>query len=328
MRRHLQSVDEVSAAILRGEPLLLAGDERVLRQLPRGDWIGGTTPYFQAEAGCLVDREHVFVDAVPPGLRFSAIRQYREQELGRLYLDLPEDGVGIVITPAGTPVTLAFARAAPRLEGFARRPLIGWASGVHLDELGRAAPLAFDGTSAEALPDRLVVMQLALAPGASVQVDLVNIFMQGDGPPIVFPESGFSARDAEIGGRRQNLAHYVTAHGLDTQLPLVADSAGASINVAFQTVDPARGEVAFYGPVFADLTYRHARPVGDYVDAFLARAPRGLGDKVAFSCSCILNYLYSQLEGRRAGDVTGPITFGEIAYQLLNQTMVYLVVDR
>jgi hypothetical protein len=40
----------------------------------------------------------------------------------------------------------------------------------------------------------------------------------------------------------------------------------------------------------------------------------------------ILNYLYSNLEGMRTGDMVGPITFGEIAYQLLNQTLVYLTI--
>jgi len=38
-------------------------------------------------------------------------------------------------------------------------------------------------------------------------------------------------------------------------------------------------------------------------------------------------YLYGKLEGARAG-LAGPCTFGEIAYLLLNQTMVYFdVVD-
>jgi hypothetical protein len=37
-----------------------------------------------------------------------------------------------------------------------------------------------------------------------------------------------------------------------------------------------------------------------------------------------LNYLYSGLEGRNTAPFVGPITFGEIAYQLLNQTLVYL----
>jgi hypothetical protein len=33
--------------------------------------------------------------------------------------------------------------------------------------------------------------------------------------------------------------------------------------------------------------------------------------------------LYSELEGKKTASIIGPITFGEIAYQLLNQTLVY-----
>jgi hypothetical protein len=33
------------------------------------------------------------------------------------------------------------------------------------------------------------------------------------------------------------------------------------------------------------------------------------------------------LEGQRTANITGPFTFGEIAYQLLNQTLVYLSVE-
>ena len=47
-----------------------------------------------------------------------------------------------------------------------------------------------------------------------------------------------------------------------------------------------------------------------------------------FACNCVLNYLHGQLEGRRTGTVLGPMTFGEIAYQLLNQTMVYITVQK
>ena len=43
-----------------------------------------------------------------------------------------------------------------------------------------------------------------------------------------------------------------------------------------------------------------------------------------FSCNCILNYLYGGLEGKHTGSVYGPITFGEIAHLLLNQTLVQL----
>jgi len=43
-----------------------------------------------------------------------------------------------------------------------------------------------------------------------------------------------------------------------------------------------------------------------------------------FTCNCILNYIYGELEGRQLPGPRGPMTFGEVAYQVLNQTMAYL----
>ena len=48
----------------------------------------------------------------------------------------------------------------------------------------------------------------------------------------------------------------------------------------------------------------------------------------AFSCNCILNFLYANLEGMRTGEATGPFTFGEIAYIQLNQTLVYVTFEQ
>lgn len=50
-------------------------------------------------------------------------------------------------------------------------------------------------------------------------------------------------------------------------------------------------------------------------------------NNVVFSCNCILNYLFSNLENKKTGAFVGPVTFGEIAYQLLNQTLVYLEIS-
>ena len=38
----------------------------------------------------------------------------------------------------------------------------------------------------------------------------------------------------------------------------------------------------------------------------------------------ILNFLHMGLEGKRAADITGPFTFGEIACQLSTRNLVYL----
>ena len=54
----------------------------------------------------------------------------------------------------------------------------------------------------------------------------------------------------------------------------------------------------------------------DRIDSAGARQP-------VLSFNCILNYQYGKLEGRKTPPYTGPVTFGEVAYQLLNQTLVY-----
>ena len=46
MESQLYSVEKVKDLINEGRVLALAGDERVLLQLPQGAWIGGTIPYF------------------------------------------------------------------------------------------------------------------------------------------------------------------------------------------------------------------------------------------------------------------------------------------
>ncbi len=327
MKGHLLEVDEVAALIREGETLLLAGDETPLSRLPRGRWIGGTIPYFMSEEGGVVDRHRIFVERLPAPSEYVAIRRYDEREIARVYSDLPAGSMGVIIAPYASRVHLSFALNAPRYEKFATAPLFGWISGVHLSEIGKTRPKVFEGTTAEALEHHAVVMQVAFPPGVRAEIGILNIFEAGTGPTITFPATGFSATLAEIDGRERNFAEYVGETRLDTRLPLVADYLGAAINVSFQSVDPSRGEVRFYAPVFAGVRYHHARPIEDYVDAFVSALPTGIAERVALSCNCVVNFVNSSLEGRTTGDIVGPITFGEIAYQLLNQTMVYLTVS-
>jgi hypothetical protein len=326
--RRLLEVAEVQALIRQGETLLVAGEEALLRQLPRGRWIGGTSPYFMTEDGGVCERRRVYVEQPGPRLEHVGVRRYGEHDLARVYLDLPPGAVGLMIAPSASRVHLSFALNAPTYRGFASAPLFGWIAGVHLEELDRARAWVFDGTTGEALDDAAVVMHVALAPGYAAELGILNIFEPGDGPPIVFPETSFTVTTAEVGGRRMNFFDYLRDARLDTRLPLVADYCGAHVNVSFQALDAASHEVRFFAPVFAGRPYCHARPVGDYVRAFESALPRGLGDAVVLSCNCVLNYVHSALEGRSTGEIVGPITFGEIAYQLLNQTMVYLTLSR
>jgi len=325
--QRLYDVEELSERIRDGGRFFLAGDEQVLRRLPRGNWVGGTIPYFMSEDGGLMSRDRVFATELPACAAAAEIRVYDEQSLFGVYRDAPENGFSLIVIPAQSRTHLSFALNALRYDRFATRPLIGWVSGVALSELGRRAPLVFDGREGRALEDAAVVMHVTLPRGKRADVGLINIFEPGDGDELTFLEDGFGAREVFVGGTRRAFAEYAREKGLDARLPLVADCGGAMVNVSFQSVDAESGAAKFYAPVFRGARYRHARPVGDYVEAFASRVPEGLGAKIAYSCNCILNYLHADLEGRSTSGVTGPFTFGEIAYQLVNQTLVYLTIS-
>lgn len=327
MRHALLSVDEVHHKILDGEPLLLAADEQVLRQLPQGAWMGGTIPYFMTDRGGLFSHDQVYVTEMPPQGANVTIRYYQGDELAQVYADIPEHGVGLILMPASSPAHLSFALHVHQYPHFAARPLIGWVSGVQLEDLGRITPKIFDGRTCRAYEDGALMTHFALPDTAIADINIINIFEQGDGDTITFDEDAFQARTARINGQPRDFAAYIAERQLDTRLPLVADYNGAMINTSFQQVDAGTG-VSFYAPVFKGLEYKQAAPIDNYVQHFLGQIPpRHKEQAIAFSCNCILNYLYAELEGKRTGAITGPMTFGEIAYQLVNQTLVYLSIE-
>lgn len=322
----LHEVAEVKAMIANGKQLLLAGEEALLKQLPAGNWIGGSIPYFMTEQGGLSTQYLIYATELPDFIATTSIKVYNAATLANVYQDMPPNGFSVIIIPAFSATHLDFALHAPEYPGFASRPLIGWISGVHLHDMGQVAPKVFNGQTKTMLEDGAVVIHVTLPPDKVAEVGILNIFEQSDGDTITFPQNGFNAREAYINGVPLNFAEYLVKNRLDTDLPLVADYFGAMVNVSFEHLDLMNQEVRFYAPVFTGVPYKHAKPIDNYVEQFTSRVPLHLDQLPTFSCNCILNYVYSELEGKRTGDITGPITFGEVAYQLLNQTMVYLTI--
>lgn len=321
----LYTLAEASDAIASGAPLLVAGDEALLSRLPEGRWIGGTIPYFMTADGGRTTRELVYVDTLPDQVTDVSIRTYAADQLDRLPADAFESGFSVIIVPAGSPAHARYAAEAAEFPGLFDRPVVGWVSGVHLDDLHAATAKVFAGSGAAASDQDAVVLHAALAEGVLASADIVNLFHQGGGPTLTFESTGFTQATVLVDGVPRGFSDYLHEIGHDTRLPLVADYFGAMFNVSFQSVPADGGVVELYAPVFSNVEYKLAAPVGDYVAEFGALLPAGTVVP-AFSCNCILNYVYSELEGKRTGDIVGPITFGEIAYQLLNQTLVYLTV--
>lgn len=322
----LATVEEVSAAINEGRILWLAGDEALLASLPKGRWIGGSIPYFMTREGGNISRDRLFVRELDPAIAESIqIRYYDASNIDRVAADSPESGLTVLLIPAFSETHLRYAREAPDFEDMFLKPVVGWITGVHLDDLNSVRPSVFNGVLGSQSQDHAVVMHITLPAGRYAEVGIVNTLRQGDGDEFEFTDTGFSVKDCLVNGVQRNFYDYMKANEIDTRYPLVADYSGAMINVSFQELNDTDRTVQLYAPVFAGVKYRIASPLHSYVKDFTAAVPDLEGDAV-FSCNCILNFLYSELEGKRTGEITGPMTFGEIAYQLLNQTMVYVTV--
>jgi hypothetical protein len=154
---------------------------------------------------------------------------------------------------------------------------------------------------------------------------VINIFSQDEESPVIeFQKEGFSAVKCLINGKEAVFADYIAENNIDTKLPLVGDYSGNGVNISFRAIE--NGVVNFYAPVFTGIKYRIAKSISDYAAEFNNHLTDFRDANSTFSCNCILNFLYGGLEGKNIEHFRGPITFGEIAYQLVNQTLVYISV--
>lgn len=319
----LITVQAAAELIGKGVPLSLAGPESALDQLPAGNWIGGTTPYFMvADGGVIVPGGKVFATELTH-IGTVSLACYGPDELAAIAGNAPDNGFSIAIIPAGGQCHQRFAAEAANYQDAFLKPTVGWISGVHLADLGKVTPKVYDGRTATKHEDRVAVAYVTLPSDKLASVDIVNLFEPDDGDLLRFPTAGFEVGDCEINGETCNFAAYVRQRGLENgSLPLVGDYAGAHVNASLQQVDAAGGKVVLYAPVFPGVDYRFAKPVDDYAAAFRARFAAQDDTGAVMACNCILNFVFGELEGKTIGGIQGPVTFGEIAYQLLNQTMV------
>lgn len=318
-------IEDVIKKIENGKILILAGDEELLRKLPKGKWIAGTIPYFIGKQGGVMTKELIHIFELPDYVIDIAIKKYNESILKNVYVDEPDKSFSFIIIPALSPTHSSFATNAINYKEFAKKPLIGWISGVDFTEIGTHTPKIINGLNLDVSEDGAIVMHVQLPETKYAEINIVNIFEQGTGDSITFDEDGFRVKEAYINGVKQNFADYVKRNNINIKLPLVANYSGAMINTSFKQIDFKPMVVDFYAPIFKGVEYKLAKNLDDYVTSFTSQMPKE-GESIVFSCNCILNYFYSKLEGKKTGNITGPITFGEIAYQLLNQTMVYLTI--
>jgi len=321
----LITFDEASKKITAGKLLHIAGTEALLKKLPKGNWVGGSTEYFMAKEGGKVTGELLYVTEFP--YSDFKIKSYDTDTISKVAVEAFDNGFSIAIVPFDSAIHKLYAEKAPGFEDMFIKNIAGWIAGLNLGIPGQT-PISVNGQTGVAHADKAAVLHIGVPDDKVVTIGVINIFSQDEDSPVIeFPEEGFKAVKCLVNGKETVFADYIAKNEIDTKLPLVGDYSGNGVNISFKSID--NGVVHFYAPVFSGIKYRIAKSVPDYAEEFNSRLIDHLSDLDAdpvFSCNCLLNFLHGELEGKKMEKIVGPITYGEIAYQLVSQTLVYVSV--
>ena len=322
----MKTFDEVSALIKEGRLLHIAGNADLLRQLPKGDWIGGSTEYFMAEEGGIVSNVLLFVTEFNKDN--FAICDYGMDNINQVAVEAYSSGFSILIMPFGSAICMDYAQNASEYEGMYINNIVGWVSGVGLAELGHPEhpPIVVNGATGEVHTDKAVALHLEVPEAQTVSVNIINIFSPDENaPPIEFDKSGTAITTCRVDGEEVIFADYITQNNFDTRLPIIADCFGIGLNVDIASAED--GVVKFGAPVFPGVKYYRAKAVPDYEAAFNESLMKLKDVHAVFACNCLSNFLHGGLEGKKLDVLLGPVVFGEIAYQMLSQTLVYVTLE-
>jgi hypothetical protein len=320
---------------------MLSGTEEVLTGLPAGNWVGGTSAYFMNENGGQKCLDKIFVMKLPKEAKMEEIKFYDSEHLADISGKTPDKGFTYLLIPFGSKAHYAYAEKAPSYPGQFTTISIGWIAGVALEDIGKKTAKVFCGKTGRVSESDVVAMHCSLLGNRYATISTINIYEADTSRAITFPNSGFNISDCFINGEPTNIVKYIEENNIDTKAPMVthfrfgsslkrkaleshsifADYSSNYVNISFASIESDKASL--YAPIFEGTTYYFAKPVNDYMDEYQKRLVGVHGDH-AFAFSCILNYTHSNLEGKTTEGMYGPFTFGEIAYQLLNQTLVYL----
>ncbi len=318
----LMSIDETKKMIQSGKWLHIAGNEDLLKALPQGNWFGGSTEYFMDKSGGIVSGEKLFVTEIP--YTDVKVSVYDENNISDITSDAYQNGFSIIILPFDSEVHKFYAKNAADFKDIFLKNIIGWVSGTNLSVEGQT-PIVVNGQTGEVSEDKAVVLHVALPNDKIASIGIINIFSQDKESPVIeFNEDSFTVKKCLVDGKETVFADYIAKNNIDTKLPLVGDYSGSGINISIKQIEG--DTINLYAPVFKGIQYRFANPVEDYTGEFNKQLDALAKVDPVFSCNCILNFLYGEFEGKPVQAFFGPITFGEVAYQLVNQTLVYLIV--
>lgn len=320
----MADAEEAAELIEAGHVLVLAGAERDLARLPAGRWIGGTVSCFLTPDGVIKTAgKLIYADLTPVAVK-TELRQLNARQLRGLSAHYPDNGFAVMILPGQSSLLQAIATEMPDWRGLYNAPLAGWVSAVSLSQLGQTQPKVFCGNGT-ARHDIAAIMYVSLPEDVFAELNIVTPFSTASNTSVHFLAGGYSIPDlCLINGQRGNLARLIANGDINAALPLTADRDGALLNNSIITSDPEAGTVTFLNPIDPSLTYRFAEPPQAFVDAF-AKASAGIdlpGAALAPVCVASLRHLDDAI--RPMLPAIAPVTFGQIGYTVLTQTIACL----
>ena len=126
----LITFDETSKLITEGKLLHIAGTGDLLKKLPKGKWIGGSTEYFMAKEGGKVSGDLLFVDEFP--YENFSIKSYDVKNISQVTEDAFDSGFSVLIVPFDSAVHKEYAQNAAGYRKMFMKIIAGWISGVNL----------------------------------------------------------------------------------------------------------------------------------------------------------------------------------------------------
>ncbi|MCL1925021.1 MAG: hypothetical protein FWF50_05495 [Defluviitaleaceae bacterium] len=321
----LKTLEQTIELINEGKLLQIAGAKELLRKLPKGNWIGGTQEYFVTDDfGGETSNEKLFVAQFSlDEVKNYKIKEYDEKSIKNMPKDSYSNGFSIVILPVGSPVFLEYARNAVDYEDIFFKNIVGWGAGYNLAGTDTTA-LVINGQTGNILEKEAIVLHMER--DENINISILNIFEPDENSPVItFKEETTNIKNAFINGEEVEFVKYLKENEINIMLPMIGDYSGQSINVPFNPGQNLDAEtIALGAPAFPLIEYRFAKPIKSYEEAFANKSKELHRKDIIFSVNCALNYLYGSLEGKKVENLNGPAAFGEIAYKLLTQTVVFV----
>ena len=324
MGKLLYSVDDANNLINRGAKCVFAGSHKLLQSLEKGNWIGGSTYYCISGGKGISGGEFLFVEEIPDFCEEIKIKYYNINALKNVYQDMYDNGFSVILIPYESNTHFKYPIEVVNYPLFATKPLIGWITGVSLNNENKLIPSIYDGQSKRFYDDGAMVMHVKLPENKLADLKVANIFESTHGNPLEFREEGFNIRNVIVNEREYNFVDYIKENKIDIRFPLVGTLAGTIPTiVSFKEIDEKEKIVRLYAPLYKKIQYRLATPVEHYYDMLIKNITEE--DHFVLPVICILHFLYGALENKMSYKIPdAPTTFGEIAHILVNQTLTYL----